>query len=60
MYNIKLNERDEAKSTINDYQISNLITLINLFVFTKRERSINDFFLIIVNCFLIFALSRNK
>ena len=38
MYNIKLNERDEAKSTINDYSISNLITLINLFVFTKRER----------------------
>ena len=44
MYNIKLNERDEAKSTINDYQISNLITLINLFVFTKRKRSANEIF----------------
>ena len=42
MYNIKLNKRDEAKSTINDYLISNLITLMNLFVFTKRERSINE------------------
>ena len=42
MYNIKLNKRNEMKSTINDYQISNLITLINLFVFTKRERSINE------------------
>ena len=42
MYNIKLNERNKAKSIINNYLISNLITLINLFVFTKRERSIND------------------
>ena len=42
MYNIKLNKRDETKSTINDYQISNLITLINLFMFTKRERLINE------------------
>ena len=37
MYNIKLNERNETKSTINNYQILNLITLINLFVFTKRK-----------------------
>ena len=44
MYNIRLNERDETKSTINDYLISNLMTLINLFVFTKRERSINEIF----------------
>ena len=42
MYNIKSSERDEAKSTINDYSISNLITLINLFVFTKRERSTSE------------------
>ena len=42
MYNIRLNERDEAKSTINDYSISNLMTLINLFVFTKRERSTSE------------------
>ena len=44
MYNIKSNKRDETKSTINDYSISNLITLINLFVFTKRERLINEIF----------------
>ena len=44
MYNIKLSERVEAKSIINDYQISNLITLINLFVFTKRKRSANEIF----------------
>ena len=42
MYNIRLNERNKAKNIINDYQTSNLITLINLFVFTKRERSINE------------------
>ena len=42
MYNIRLNERNETKNIINDYQISNLITLINLFVFTKRERLINE------------------
>ena len=42
MYNIKLNERDEAKNTINDYRISNVITLMNLFVFTRRERSISE------------------
>ena len=42
MYNIKLSERNEAKSIINNYQISNLITLINSFVFTKRERLINE------------------
>ena len=44
MYNIKLNKQNEMKSTINDYLISNLITLINLFVFTKRERLINEIF----------------
>ena len=44
MYNIKLNKRNETKSIINDYSISNLMTLINLFVFTKRERSINEIF----------------
>ena len=38
MYNIKSNKRDKTKSVINNYSISNLITLINLFVFTKRER----------------------
>ena len=42
MYNIRLNERNKAKSTINDYSISNLIMLINSFMFTKRERSINE------------------
>ena len=42
MYNIRLNKRDEAKNTINDYQISNLMTLMNLFVFTKRERSTSE------------------
>ena len=42
MYNIKLNKRNETKNTINNYQISNLMTLINSFVFTKRERSINE------------------
>ena len=42
MFNIKLNERNETKSTINNYRISNLITLMNLFVFTKRERSTNE------------------
>ena len=44
MYNIKSNKRDKTKNTINDYSISNLITLINLFVFTKRERLINEIF----------------
>ena len=44
MYNIKLNKRDEAKSTINDYSISNLIMLINSLVFTKRGRLINEIF----------------
>ena len=44
MYNIKLNERNEAKSIINNYRISNLITLINLSVFTKRKRLTNEFF----------------
>ena len=44
MYNIKLNERNETKNTINDYLISNLMTLMNLFVFTKRKRSINEIF----------------
>ena len=44
MYNIKLNERNEVKSIINDYSISNLITLINSFVFTKRKRLINEIF----------------
>ena len=38
MYNIRLNERDETKNTINNYPISNLMTLINSFVFMKRER----------------------
>ena len=42
MYNIKLNKRDRARNTINDYLISNLITLMNSLVFTKRERSINE------------------
>ena len=42
MYNIKLNKRDKTKSIINDYQISNLITLMNLFVFTKRERPASE------------------
>ena len=38
MYNIKLNERNETKSIINNYQISNLITSMNSFIFTKQER----------------------
>ena len=42
MCNIKLNERNKIKNTINNYQISNLITLMNLFMFTKRKRSINE------------------
>ena len=44
MYNIKLNKRNEAKSTINNYLISNLITLMNSLVFTKRERLTNKIF----------------
>ena len=44
MYNIKLNERNETKSIINNYQILNLITLMNSFMFTKRERLINGIF----------------
>ena len=44
MYNIKLSERDGAKSTINNYSTSNLMTLINSFVFTKRERSTSEIF----------------
>ena len=44
MCNIKLNKRIEIKNSINDYQISNLITLINLFILTKRERLINENF----------------
>ena len=42
MYNIKSNERNETKSIINNYLISNLMTLMNLFVFTKRERLISE------------------
>ena len=42
MYNIRLNERNETKNTINDYSTSNLIMLINLFIFTKRERLANE------------------
>ena len=42
MYNIKSNKRDKTKSTINNYRTSNLITLMNLFVFTKRKQSINE------------------
>ena len=42
MYNIKLNERNETKNTINNYLTSNLIMLINLFVFTKRKRLTNE------------------
>ena len=42
MYNIKLNKRNETKSIINDYLTSNLITLMNSLVFTKRERLINE------------------
>ena len=42
IYNIKLNERNEIKSIINDYWISNLITLINSFIFTKWKRLINE------------------
>ena len=33
--NIRLNKRNETKNTINDYSTSNLMTLINLFVFIK-------------------------
>ena len=44
MYNIKLNKRNETKSIINDYSISNLITLMNSLVFTKRKRLINEIF----------------
>ena len=44
MYNIRLNKRNETKNIINNYLTSNLITLINLFVFTKRERQINEIF----------------
>ena len=42
MYNIKSNERNETKNIINNYPTSNLITLMNLFVLTKRERSTNE------------------
>ena len=42
MYNIKSNERNEKKNIINNYRTLNLITLINSFVFTKLERSINE------------------
>ena len=42
MYNIKSNKQDETKNIINDYSISNLITLMNLFVFIKRGRSTNE------------------
>ena len=42
MYNIKSNKRDETKSIINNYLISNLITLINSFMFIKRERLTNE------------------
>ena len=42
MCDIKSNKRIEIKNTINNYQISNLITLMHLFVFTKRKRSINE------------------
>ena len=44
MYNIRSNERNEIKNIINDYLILNLITLMNLFVFTKRERLTNEIF----------------
>ena len=44
MYNIKLNKRDEAKNIINNYLISNLMTLTNLFVFTKRKRLTSEIF----------------
>ena len=44
MYNIKLSERDKTKNTINNYSISNLITLINSLVFTTEKRSINEIF----------------
>ena len=44
MYNIKLNKRNETKSTINDYLLSNLITSIDSFIFTKRKRSISEIF----------------
>ena len=42
MCNIRSNKRNEIKNTINNYSISNLITLMNLFVFTKRKRLINE------------------
>ena len=42
MYNTKSNERDKTKSIINNYLISNLITLTNSLVLTKRERLINE------------------
>ena len=42
MYNIKLNKRNKIKNTINNYLILNLITLINLFIFTKRKRLISE------------------
>ena len=44
MYNTKSNERDKTKNIINNYSTSNLMTLINSFMFTKRERSINETF----------------
>ena len=44
MCDIKSNKRDKAKNIINNYSISNLITLMNLFVFTKRKRLISEIF----------------
>ena len=37
MCDIRLSKRTETRNTINDYKISNLITLINSLVFIKRK-----------------------
>ena len=42
MCDIRSNKRDKTKNTINDYRTSNLIMLMNLFVFMKRKRSISE------------------
>ena len=42
MCDIRSNKRNETKNIINNYSISSLITLINLFIFIKRERSISE------------------
>ena len=60
MCNIRSNKRVETKNIIKNYKISNLITLINIFI-SYETRTINKRkSLIVINNFSIFALSRNK